>query len=75
VLLGFTLTVKDLTSILCFLLGRPSDPLGFIVVGKPSPCLAVVAVHCGAAAVIPDNLWIVMPKFPNTIDVIGYELG
>jgi hypothetical protein len=75
VLLGFTLTVKDLTSILCFLLGRPSDPLGFVVVGKPSPRLAAIAVDGSTATVIPDNLWVCMTLVSYLIDVIRYELG
>jgi hypothetical protein len=75
VLLGFALTVKDLTSILCFLLGRPSSPLSFIVVGKPSPRLAAIAVDSSTAAVIPDNLWVYMTSVSYPIDVICYELG
>jgi NADPH:quinone reductase-like Zn-dependent oxidoreductase len=75
VLLGFTLTVKDPTSILCFLLSGPAPILSLVVVSEPSPRLAVVAVNCGAATVIPDDLWIAMSKFPNTTDVVGYELG
>jgi hypothetical protein len=72
---GLTLVVKDLTSILCFLLGRPPDPLGFVVVGKPSPRLTTITVDGSTAAVIPDNLWLCMTLVSYLIDVIGYKLS
>jgi hypothetical protein len=72
---GLTLVVKDLTSILCFLLGRPPDPLGFVVVGKPSPRPTAITVDSSTATIVPDNLWVCMTLVSHLIDVICYELG